>query len=180
MTIVNQFEGAARSILAVAAVALALGIALVFAPFWVTPAAKLWYKPGFEESVAKALAEIPDVDTGCIYDDARNIYVTSPDQLDVDRMIEKAVQDRVPRLRFNGVQRDPHFRVYANGNTYWWSFKERNLYPFRADRWSLARTSERNCEAYRRAPRLFRETFRERYSIEVTEDNFCCGTAVSL
>lgn len=180
MSILNQIEGAARSIVAAAMVSTGLIIAVIFAPIWATLIAKLCYKPGFEESVAKALAEIPDFEKACIYDDARNIYVTSLDQLNVDRMIEKAVQDRIPKFSFDGRQRDPHFRVYVNGDTYWWSFRERNLNLFREDSWTLADHSERSCRAYKRDPRLFRDAFRQIYSIEATEDNFCCGTTLSL
>ena len=160
-------------------VAVGLAFVLVLTPIWATPIAKLWYKPGFEELVAEALKEIPEFEKACVFDDTRNIYVTSLDQLNVDRMIEKAVQDKTPHFRLNGLQKDPHFRVYSNGNTYWWSFRERKFYPVRGNLWTLAGRNESNYRAYKRDPSLFRDNYRDTYSIEVTEGNFCCGTTLA-
>lgn len=115
---------------------------MFFAPSLATPVAKLYYEEGFEKAVAVALKEIPDSANACIYDDAQNIFVTSIDQLDLGRMIEKAIRDKIPRPRPNGLQRDPHFRVLANGKTYYWSFHDAKLYAFPARSWTL--TGERS------------------------------------
>lgn len=117
---------------------LVIPILALFAPVWATPLARMWYEPGFEQAVTKALAEIPGSENACIYDDSQNRFVTSVDQLDVGRMIEKSVQDNVPRPRFNSVQRDPHFRVYSGGRTYYWSFRDERLHAFGGNRWTLA------------------------------------------
>ena len=149
----------------------------VFAPVWATPVARLWYASGFEEDVTAALAAIDDSGAACIYDDTRNIFVTSVDQLNVDRMIRQAVRDKSPRLDMDGLQRDPHFRVYSNGRTYYWSFRSRKLHAFRGDRWSLVPQIERGCEAFRQDPRSLKQAYRDREGLLVTEDNFCCVTA---
>lgn len=110
---------------------------MFFAPKLATPVAKLYYEEGFEKAVAAALKEIPDSASACIYDDSQSIFVTSLNQLNLDRMIEKAVQDRIPNISLDGRQRDPHFRVLANGKTYYWSFNDAKLYAIQASSWSL-------------------------------------------
>ena len=146
----------------------------ILAPIWATPLAKVWYKRGFEGAVTAALTDIPGNETACIYDDSRNIFVTSVGQLNVDRMIEKAVQDKALRPRRRLLQRDPHFRVYSAGRTYYWSFRQKELHAFRGDRWTLTSEIERTCDAYKQHPRSFEQAYRERDGITVTEENFCC------
>lgn len=148
------------------------------APVWVTPIAKLWYKPGFEEAVTEALSDLPDYESACIYDDTTNIFVTSVGQLNVERMIEKAARDNGPKFRLNALHRDPHFRVYSGGHTYYWSFRNEKFHPFWRDRWTLAGTIKRSCEAYNRHPNVFKQAYREREGIAVTEENFCCQTGI--
>ncbi|WP_405240675.1 hypothetical protein [Lentisalinibacter orientalis] len=162
--------------LAIAAVGLAaVGTLWLFLPVWFTPIAKFWYEPGFEEAVSAALKDIPDHENACIYDDTQNIFVTSVEQLDVGRMLEKAVKDRIPHLR-GGKWRDPHFRIYANGRTYYWSFSDEEFHPFLGDRWTLRGKSAEKCDAYNRYPRRYQQVYEERYGIGVTEANFCCGS----
>lgn len=147
---------------------------------WVAPIAKLYYEDGFDEAVADALKEIPESEDACIYDDAQNIFVPSIGQLDTGRMIEKAIRDKAPRPRPNGLQRDPHFRVLASGKTYYWSFRDARLYPFQADRWTLSGLSARMCSAYMQSPQLYQEAFRSVSGIAVTAENFCCGLEESV
>ena len=155
---------------------LAFPVLALFAPVWATPIAKLWYEPGFEKAVAKALMEIPDYENACIYDDTRHMFVSSIERLDVQRMIEKAVQDKAPRPRLNGLQRDPHFRVYNGRNTYYWSFRDEQFHAFRGDRWTLAGTGKRLCEAYGNSPAKYRHAFQARHGMTVSEANFCCNS----
>ena len=152
-----------------------LSALFVFAPFWATPAARLYYETGFDDTVAAALSEIPGSANACIYDDSQNIFVTSIDQLDAGRMIGKAVRDRIPRPRRSGSQKDPHFRVLADGKTYYWSFREAKLYPFPGTNWTLAELSSTICPAYIRSPELYQEAYRKIHGIDVTAENFCCG-----
>src|SRR6056297_1135367 len=159
---------------AIAAVGLAaVGTLWLFLPVWFTPIAKFWYEPGFEEAVSAALKDIPAHENACIYDDTQNIFVTSVEQLDVGRMLEKAVKDRVPNPR-EGKWRDPHFRVYSHGRTYYWSFRNEAFHAFRGDRWSLLATTEGKCEDYKRNPRRYQQVYKEERGIVVTEENFCC------
>lgn len=155
---------------------LAVPALAIFAPVWATPIARLWYETGFEENVAEALAEIGDSESACIYDDGLHMFVTSIDQLDAGGMIERAVQDKSPRPRLRVLQRDPHFRVYSGGHTYYWSFRDKKLYPFRGNRWTLAPRIEKSCSAYRQNPASFQRAYMDREGIAVTEDNFCCST----
>ncbi len=154
---------------------IALCALMFFAPNLATPVAKLYYEDGFNKAVAAAFKEIPDSASACIYDDSQNIFVTSLDQLNLDRMIGKAVQDRIPNISLDGRQRDPHFRVLANGKTYYWSFHDAKFYAFPAGRWTLTGESARMCSAYMQSPQLYQETFRSLYGIAVSEENFCCG-----
>jgi hypothetical protein len=147
-----------------------------FAPFWATPIAMWWYKPGFEEAVASALDRLPGKAGACIYDDQTNIFVTSPSELSVDKMIASAVRDQTPDLSMNRRQRDPHFRVYSGGATYYWSFKESALIRFEGDRWTLRDTGPGLCEDYKAWPAEYEQVFRERIGRAVTEANFCCDT----
>ncbi|MDJ0712230.1 MAG: hypothetical protein QNJ14_17710 [Woeseiaceae bacterium] len=157
------------------AILYALAYAAAALPWWGMPAARLWYATGFSEAVTTELAKLPGSENACIYDDSQNLFVTSPEQLNVDKMLRRALVDRAPRLRRNRRWRDPHFRVYAGGRTYYWSFRERKFHGFYADRWTLAGTAEKSCKNYRQSPHLIREAFRSREGIAVTEENFCCG-----
>jgi len=160
-----------RVSVAVAAV-FAFWVLWVLAPIFATPVAKFWYEPGFEDAVAEALTEIPNYENACIYDDTRHMFVTSIGELDVGRMIEQAMEDKalIPRTH----QRDPHFRVYNGRNTFYWSFRESEFHAFWGDRWTLAETGKRLCEAYGNSPAEFRHSFQERNEIAVNEANFCC------
>ncbi len=148
---------------------------MVFSPYWATPAARLYYETGFDDAVADALKGIPGSASACIYDDSQHIFVTSIDQLDASRMIEEAIRDRIPRLPPRGLQRDPHFRVLADGKTYYWSFRDATLHPFPGTDWTLTGLSARICPAYMQSPQLYEEAFRDLYGITVTAGNFCCG-----
>jgi hypothetical protein len=112
----------------------------------------------------------------CIYDDAQGMFVTSPGQLGVRRMIEKSLNDMAPIFRMNVQQRDPHFRVYSGGRTYYWSFRNSKFYGFEGQRWTLADRSAQMCAAYRRDPIQVQQAYLEQSGIAVTEANFCCGS----
>lgn len=158
-----------------AAVLVTLCALIVFASFWATSAARLYYETGFDDAVADALKEIPGSAKACIYDDSQHIFVTSIDQLDAGRMIEKALRDRVPGPRPAGLRRDPHFRVLADGKTYYWSFRDAALYPFPGTTWTLSGLSARMCSDYLQSPQIYEEAFSNLYGITVTARNFCCG-----
>ena len=160
-------------LLGVALIFLAFVLLVVFAPALVTPFAKLWYEPGFEDSVAEAMQAMPESEGACIYDDTRGVFVTSIQQLDVGRMIEKAVRNRFPIPRNPSII-DPHFRIYSGGQTYYWSFKEREFKSFNRSGFSLVDDGTSLCEAYRSNPDLFESVFNESARLPVTEDNFCC------
>lgn len=161
-----------RRIILAAVVVLTLVVLWVSTPMWATPVAKLWYESGFEGAVAEALVEIPNSENACIYDDTRHMFVTSVGQLDVERMVENAVRDKAPIPRTH--QRDPHFRVYNGRNTFYWSFRDQELHAFWGDRWTLAGTGKRLCEAYTNTPEEYRRAFQERNGMVVSEANFCC------
>ena len=71
------------------------------------------------------------------------------------------------KLYFNNIS--------PNGRTYYWSFRDKAFHGFYADRFTLAGTAERLCKYYRQSPQSYREAFRSREGIDVSEDNFCCG-----
>ena len=175
MTILDHAESLVRTVLTVVFVMIVLAALTILTPALATPFAKFWYKLGFEDTVAEALSAIPGSEQACIYDDTRKIFVTSLNQLDVDRMIEQAVHNNLPLPRTNPFFRDPHFRVLANGKTYYWSFRNREFYPFRSDRLTLEGHGVRKCEAFRLSPQAFRQDYRDREGLEVTEANYCCG-----
>jgi len=152
----------------------------IIAPVWLTPIAKLWYEPGFEQAVEKALAEIPGSENACIYDDSLGIYVTSIQQLQLERMIERAVQDRVSLPSLDPVLRHPHFRVYAGDETYYWSFRSKQLQAFRSSTWTLEGYSVDKCSDLKRSPGFYQNAFRDSYGIEVGEENFCCGSSLPI
>ena len=151
-------------------------IAWGFAPLWATPIAMWWYKPGFEEAVADALDRLPRKAGICVYDDQINIFVNSPSQLAVGKMIASAVRDQTRGLSMNRRQRDPHFRIYSNSATYYWSFRESALIRFEGDRWTLRDTGPGLCEDYKAWPAEYEQVYTERIGRAVTEANFCCDT----
>ena len=73
-------------------------------------------------------------------------------------------------------QRDPHFRVYTGGATYFWSFEESGLIRFEGDRWTLEGTGREQCDEYNARPAEYKQLYRERLGFAVTEANFCCDT----
>lgn len=157
----------------VALIFVAFAILVVFAPVIVTPLAKLWYEPGFEDSVAEAMQVIPESEGACIYDDSRGIFVTSIEQLDVGRMIERAVRNRFPIPR-NPSFIHPHFRIYSGGQTYYWSFRDRGFKSFSHSGFSLVDEGTSVCESFRSNPEILQTWFKELTGLAVTEDNFCC------
>ncbi len=165
---------------AVASMALlaSLALAVLTLPRWGTPIARLLYETDFGDIVATELAKLPDSENACIFDDSQSIFVASPDQLNVGRMLRRALQDRTPRL--NPVWRDPHFRVLTGGRTYYWSFRDRTFHGYYADQFTLAGTAERLCEYYLQSPQDFRDAFKLRDGINVSEANFCCGVDQGL
>lgn len=154
---------------------LAALIAWILLPIWATPIAMWWYKPGFEEAVTDALSRLPKPASYCIYDDQMGLFVTDPSQLAVDRMIAGAVRDRTPDY-WGERQRDPHFRVYSDGATYYWSFDQSALIRFQGDRWTLRGVGHGRCENYNAFPEDLRQVYRDRVGLSVTEANFCCDT----
>ena len=151
----------------------ALGLLAVFAPVIVTPFAKFWYERGFEGAVVEAMKVVPGSESACIYDDTRNMFVTSIDELDVSRMIETAVNNKFP-IPHDPPHIDPHFRIYSGGQTYYWSFGDEEFKRFNRKGFSLLETGASLCESYRMSPDSYRSTFKERSGISVTEMNFCC------
>lgn len=167
----------ASGILAVT-VTLVIPLMAIFAPVWATPVARLWYESGFEEDVSSAIAALNTSGQVCIYDDSRHLFVSSAEQLDSATMIERAVRDHTPAIRLNGLQRDPHFRVYARGQTYYWSFRASELHVFRGDRWTLEHTIEKSCAALRQDPRSLQQAYMSRGSFLPTEATLCCEEAI--
>ena len=149
-----------------------LGLAVLSASVWISPIAKFWYEPGFQDAVIGALDELPGSPDVCIYDDTRHMFVASVGSLDVDRMIEKAVGDNLPVPRTH--QRDPHFRVYDGERTYYWSFKSGGFHAFVGDRFSLTETGSTLCAAFKKTPADYRYSFEQRNGIAVDKANFCC------
>lgn len=103
--LLNKFGSCLVKVIAI----LVFAIIVLFTPIWSVPFAQLWYQSGFEDAVAKALAEIPDSENACIYDETVHRFVTSINQLDVERMIKRAVHDKGSMMRLDRPQRDPHF-----------------------------------------------------------------------
>ncbi len=158
-------------------------IGLVVAPFFLLPLgqplakplAVWWYKADFEVDANAAAAKFSEASHRCIYDDHRNIIVKTFAELDVEGMLERAVDDNYPRFRFERPQRDPHFRIFANDRTYWWSFREREFFAFRGNRWTLKTRLSKSCTAYLGSPVSIEKAFWERDGIRVSRENFCCG-----
>ena len=136
-------------------------IAWVLLPLWAMPIATWWFKPGFEEAVAGALNRLSGTAAACVYDDQTDIFVTSPSQLAVDKMIATALRDHTPDVSMDRRQRDPHFRVYSGGATFYWSFAESGLIRFDGDRWTLRGTASERCENYKARPEEYRQVYRE-------------------
>ncbi len=149
----------------------------LFLPVWLTPLAKAWYEPGFEEDVAAALGKIRDHDSACIFDDSRKRFVGTPAQLDVALMIERAVSDRAPLPLRHGS--DPHFRVYNGRNTFYWSFGESRLVPFRGDRWTLASAVVEYCDA-RKMPSIDGNRSRDHRNLWTTEESAACCDSLTI
>jgi hypothetical protein len=171
-----------RALLIVAAVCVPVAglIAWALLPLWATPIAMWWYKAGFAQAVAGALDRLPGSAAVCVYDDQANIFVTSPSQLVVDKMIAKAVRDHTPDVSMDRRQRAPHFRAYSGGATYYWSFTESALIRFEGDRWTLRGAGRERCGDYKARPAEYRQLYRERIGVIVTEANFCCDTGESI
>ena len=119
---------------------------------------KLVYEPGFEDAVAEALKEVPGSESSCLFDDTRNMSVTTIQQLDAERMIENAVQSQFP-IRHNPSHIGSHFRIYSNRRTYYWSFRDEESYPFVGNRFSLAESGKSLCASFNKTPEDFRFAF---------------------
>jgi len=169
----------AITILVIITLYLAYIFLLPFGRPLVQPVATWWYGSDFVSDTTKAAARISDTVERCIFDDSRNIFVESFADLDVDKMIDKALNDTYPRFRLERPQRDPHFRILVNNRTHYWSFRERKFFAFRGDRWSLKQGLARKmCAYYQENPESFEKAFWERNGIRVEEGNFCCSLAM--
>ena len=169
----------AIAILAMIALYLAYIFLIPFGRPLVQPVAIWWYGSDFASKATEAAASLTDAGERCIFDDSRNIFVKSFADLDLERIIVKALDDEYPRFRLERPQRNPHFRVLANDQTYYWSFRERKFFAFRGDRWTLKQGfSRKMCEYYSENPRSFEKAFWERDRIRVGKENFCCELAL--
>ena len=146
-------------------------------PF-VQPAVIWWYGNEFVLNAESAATKLPDTENRCIFDDSRNIFVESFSELDVNRIIDKALDDKYPRFRMERPLRDPHFRVLSNERTYYWSFREKKFFAFRGDRWTLkGGLSQKMCDYYTENPESFEMAFWERDGVSVERRHFCCDLA---
>ena len=105
------------TILAIITLYLSYIFLLPFGRPLVQPVATWWYGSDFVSNATSAAASFSSQDERCIFDDSRNIFVESLAELDVDRMIDKALDDKYPRFRLERPLRDPHFRVLSDDRT---------------------------------------------------------------
>ena len=140
---------------------------------WMRPVAQFWYGRSFEADVSAAIAKLPDGGNLCLFDDTRGMFVENISQLDADRMIERAVYFNTPSLGKNQSPKDHHFRVYAAGETFHWSFRERRLVRTGGPH-ALNDTGARLCRNYRKNAQQYERAFESRTGIAVSESNFRC------
>jgi hypothetical protein len=162
------------SILVAGAVMTVTFLAILVMPFWSPLVARAWYGPSFEASATTALTELPVSESTCIFDDSTGIFVSSIDELDKVRIIERAARASTILWGTDRPIRRPHFRVYSGGKTYYWSFGEKRFVRFAGERMSLLKTGLAKCASFQKSPTELQDHYKKRYSMDVSRDNFCC------
>ena len=148
-------------------------LAIFAMPFWSPLAAKNWYGPSFESTAKSALSDLPDPISICIFDDSIGLFVRSVDELNKNRILERAARDST--MLWRTPIRRPHFRVYSQSQTYYWSFGEERFLKFAGDRMSLRKEGLRMCTSFLESPSILRDFYWTRYAVDVSRENFCCS-----
>ncbi|WP_405242930.1 hypothetical protein [Lentisalinibacter salinarum] len=134
-----------------------------------------WYGRDFQAQAKEALADLEVGSQYCIFDDQQRLIVDSVEDLDVTGMITRAFDDNFPSLpSMESAPRYPHFRVYARGRTYWWSFRDGKLQLVSRDKWPLVRDLRAMCRDYMQHRRLYEDWYAQGSGRVVGKSNFCC------
>ncbi len=134
-----------------------------------------WYGRDFDQTVVSAVRDVAGSSQYCVFDEDKGLLVQSLADLDEEAILARAIRSTLAHSRVDFTRwRKHHFRIIVGGDTYWWSFRQREFVPVNRPGWQLAELVATSCAGYRQNPESYNDAYWQRDRIAVQESNFCC------